>query len=32
MAEDPKNILSKYKVGKLNYYVNNELVNLLIKE
>ena len=32
LAEDPKDILSKYKIGKLNYYVNNELVNLLMKE
>ena len=31
LSEDPKNIISKYKVGKLNYYVNNNLVNLLIK-
>jgi Fic family protein len=32
LAEDPKSILSKYKIGKLNYYVNNELVNLLVKD
>lgn len=32
MAEDPRNIISKYKIGKQNYYVNNELVQLLIKE
>ncbi len=32
MADDPKNIISKYKIGKLNYYVNNELVNLLVQE
>ena len=32
LSEDPKNILSKYKIGKLNYYVNNDLVGLLIKE
>jgi Fic family protein len=32
LAEDPKNIISKYKIGKLNYYVNNELVSLLTKE
>jgi Fic family protein len=32
LAEDPKKIISKYKIGKLNYYVNNDLVGLLIKE
>jgi Fic family protein len=32
LSEDPKNLISKYKIGKLNYYVNNELVSLLVKE
>lgn len=32
MADDPKNIISKHKIGKLNYYVNNELVGLLVQE
>ncbi len=29
LSEDPKNLISKHKLGSLNYYVNNELVELL---
>ena len=31
MSEDELGFLSKFKIGKLNYYVNNDLVQLLTK-
>lgn len=31
MSEDDLGFLSKFKIGKLNYYVNNDLVQLLTK-
>lgn len=32
MAKDPKNFISKHKLGKFHYFINTELVNLLIRE